>query len=91
MDWPLYIGYEIGTAYDWKISTVPQTQLDGEPRSIPMGRVVGGGTVLNGLLWNRGNQADYNDWASFGNPGWSWSDLLQYFQKVGEFAWPYRI
>ncbi len=82
----MYIGYEIGTAYDWEIITVPQTQLDGGTRPIPMGKVVGGGTVLNGMLWNRGNQDDYNDWASFGNPGWDWNELLPYFQKVIEHA-----
>ena len=82
MEFPLDIGYDIGGAYDWDIKTVPQTQLNGATRSIPMGRVVGGGSILNGMLWNRGNQGDYNDWASFGNPGWSWNDLLPYFKKV---------
>jgi len=82
VEFPIDIGQDIGTLYDWNISTVPQTQLDGAARPVPMGRVVGGGSILNGMIWNRGNQDDFNAWAEFGNPGWSWSDLLPYFQKV---------
>ena len=78
---PGLIGHNIGGAYDWNLSTVPQTYLDGQPRSIPQGRVLGGGTVLNGMLWNRGGQGDYDDWVALGNEGWSWDDLLPYFIK----------
>jgi hypothetical protein len=49
---PVYIGDGIGGAYDWNITSVPQTQLDGSTRSLPMGRVVGGGSILNGMAWN---------------------------------------
>ena len=80
--WPIDIGRDMGGIWDWNISTVPQPQLDGNTRTVPMGRVVGGGSILNGMLWNRGNQEDYNDWANFGNPGWGWSGLLPYFKKV---------
>ena len=79
---PVDIGRDIGGIWDWNISTVPQSQLDGNPRPVPMGRVVGGGSILNGMLWNRGNQEDYNDWDNFGNPGWGWRGLLPYFKKV---------
>jgi choline dehydrogenase-like flavoprotein len=53
---PAFIGDDIGGTYDWNLSTVPQIYLDGLPRSLPQGRVLGGGTVLNGMLWNRGGQ-----------------------------------
>ena len=36
------------------------------------------------MVWNRGNQDDYNSWESLGNSGWSWTDLLPYFKKVGK-------
>jgi hypothetical protein len=49
---PVDIGDEIGGVYDWNITSVPQTQLDGLTRSLPMGRVVGGGSILNGMIWN---------------------------------------
>jgi choline dehydrogenase-like flavoprotein len=55
---PAFIGDDIGGAYDWNLSTVPQIYLDGLPRSLPQGRVLGGGTVLNGMLWNRGGQGE---------------------------------
>ncbi|GAB7350800.1 hypothetical protein MBLNU459_g1339t1 [Dothideomycetes sp. NU459] len=51
-----------------------------------VGRVLGGGTILNGMLWNRGSAADYNDWAALGNPGWSWNDMLPYFIKSETFT-----
>lgn len=78
---PGLIGHDVGGAYDWNLSTVPQTFLDGTQRSIPQGRALGGGTLLNGMLWSRGGRADYDDWVSLGNPGWSWDDLLPYFKK----------
>lgn len=52
MQFPIDIGDEIGGAYDWVIKTVPQTQLDGSTRDMPMGKVVGGGSILNGMVWN---------------------------------------
>mgnify|MGYP003623203007 CR=1 FL=1 len=52
VQFPINIGDEVGGAYDWDIRTVPQTQLDGSTRDMPMGRVVGGGSILNGMVWN---------------------------------------
>ena len=78
---PGFIGDDIGSVYDWNLSTVAQTYLDGAPRSIPQGHALGGGTIINGMLWNRGGQGDYQDWVDLGNPGWSWDDLLPYFIK----------
>ncbi|KAF2459030.1 choline dehydrogenase [Lineolata rhizophorae] len=67
--------------YSENFWTVPQTFLDGKSRMIPVGRVLGGGTVFNGLLWNRGDAGDYDDWAALGNPGWGWNEMLPYFKK----------
>lgn len=79
---PGMIGADIGSVYDWNLSTVAQTYLDSNPRSIPQGHALGGGTLLNGMLWNRGSRGDYDDWVSLGNEGWGWDDLLPYFMKV---------
>jgi choline dehydrogenase len=65
---PGFIGHDIGGKYDWNLSTVPQAYMDGNARSIPQGRALGGGTLLNGMLWNRGGRADYDDWVQLGNP-----------------------
>ena len=65
---------------------MPQIYLDGRPRNIPQGRALGGGTILNGMLWSRGGQGDYQDWLALGNPGWSWDDLLPYFMKSESYT-----
>jgi choline dehydrogenase len=83
---PGFIGHDIGGKYDWNLSTVPQAYMDGNPRSIPQGRALGGGTLLNGMLWNRGGRADYDDWVQLGNPGWSWDDMLPYFKKSESYS-----
>ena len=79
---PYYIGLQPDGFYEWGLSTVPQTQLDGQSRSIPMGRGVGGGALINGMVWNRGNQQSFNAWNDVGNSGWGWNALLPYFEKV---------
>lgn len=77
------VGSDIVSQYNWNLTSVPQMYLDGKVRSIPQGRGLGGGTLINALLWNRGGQGDYNDWATLGNPGWDWDSMLPYFMKVG--------
>lgn len=74
----------IGGIYDWNIGSVPQDQLDGATRALPVGHVVGGGTVINGMVWNRGNVDDFDAWDTLqgGNSGWTWSSLLPYFIRV---------
>ncbi len=80
--YPIYIGLEPPCAYEWCLTTVPQIQLDGQIRHMPMGKGVGGGSLINGMLWNRGGQIDFENWKSLGNPGWGWADMLPYFKKV---------
>ncbi|KAI4211604.1 MAG: hypothetical protein LQ351_005645 [Letrouitia transgressa] len=78
---PVYVGADIGGTYDWDLSTTPQPQLDGASRPMPQGKVLGGGSILNAMCWNRGGQDDYNAWADLGNPGWDWEGMLPYFIK----------
>ncbi|TKA65000.1 hypothetical protein B0A49_07968 [Cryomyces minteri] len=66
---------------------VPQFNfLDGAARLMPQGRALGGGTILNAMLVNRGGQGDYNDWEALGNPGWSWTDMLPYFMRSERYT-----
>ena len=51
-----------------------------------MGRGVGGGSLINGMIWNRGSQEDFDIWEQLGNPDWSWNDLLPYFRKVSAYS-----
>ncbi|KAK7512431.1 choline dehydrogenase, partial [Phyllosticta citriasiana] len=72
--------------YDWNFGTEEQTSLDGATRHYPLGRGIGGGTLINGLLWNRGNAGDYDEWETLGNDGWNWDNMLQYFEKNEKFT-----
>ncbi|TKA83176.1 hypothetical protein B0A55_00710 [Friedmanniomyces simplex] len=76
---PGMIGDGIGSIFDWNLSTVPQSALDGNSRSIPQGYGLGGGSLINGMLWNRGEVGDYDNFVGLGNPGWSWNDTMPYF------------
>ncbi|KAL2429009.1 Dehydrogenase xptC [Exophiala dermatitidis] len=78
---PYYIGLQPYGFYEWGIYTAPQTQLDGVSRHIPMGKGVGGSSLINGMVWNRGNQRSFNAWNDVGNSGWGWNALLPYFEK----------
>ena len=82
IQYPVYVGANIGGNYDWKLATTPQTQLDGRTRPIPQGKVLGGGSILNAMCWNRGGADDYDAWEDLGNPGWNWEEILPYFKKV---------
>lgn len=84
--YPVYIGAQPPCFYGWCLDSVPQLQLDGASRRIPMGKGVGGGSLINGMLWNRGGQVDFDTWEKLGNPGWSWNDMLSYFKKASQMT-----
>ncbi|KAL8907682.1 MAG: hypothetical protein Q9207_001250 [Kuettlingeria erythrocarpa] len=69
--------------YSRNYQSVPQPGLNNKPQAVNSAAVVGGGTVINGMFFNRGSAGDYDNWAKLGNPGWGWKDLLPYFKKVG--------
>lgn len=70
------------TRYVYNITSVPQRGLDNNTFTVPAGAVVGGGTAVNGMFFDRGSAPDYDAWVKLGNPGWGWKDLLPYFKKV---------
>lgn len=72
------------TRYVYNITSVPQRGLENHTFTVPAGAVVGGGTAVNGMFFDRGSAPDYDAWVKLGNPGWGWKDLLPYFKKV---AW----
>src|SRR3546814_7240620 len=59
---------------DWRFATVPQAGLDGRSIGVPRGKVLGGCSSTNGLLYVRGQRGDYDEWAAAGNVGWSFAD-----------------
>jgi choline dehydrogenase len=68
--------------YYYNYTTVPQTSLDGLTRTITQGRLVGGGSCVNAMVWQRGFKSDFDAWVALGNDGWGWDDLLPYFMKA---------
>ncbi|KAK4981153.1 hypothetical protein LTR28_003812 [Elasticomyces elasticus] len=81
-------GLLVPSKYRRDYTSVPQPGLDGRTSPIYTGAVVGGGTVVNGMFFNRGSAGDYDAWEKLGNPGWGWSDLLPYFKKSETFTPP---
>ena len=69
-------GESLGSRYDWKFETVPQSNLNGRKLPWPRGKVLGGTSALNFMMWNRGNREDYDAWEELGNEGWGWDGLL---------------
>ncbi|KAL9080881.1 MAG: hypothetical protein Q9159_007488 [Coniocarpon cinnabarinum] len=59
--------------YNWCDQTVAQEYLQGRRVTIPQGKGLGGGTLINAMLWNRGDTQDYDDWAALGNEGWDFA------------------
>lgn len=68
--------------YDWRYETEPEPALNDRRIAWPRGRVLGGCSAINGLIYIRGQADDFNDWAQRGNPGWSWADVLPAFRAV---------
>lgn len=66
---------------DWCYMTEPDPGLNGRQLQWPRGKVLGGSSSLNGLLYVRGQKEDYDDWAALGNKGWSYDEVLPYFIK----------
>ena len=66
----------------WGLNTVPQPGLNGRKGYQPRGKVLGGSSSLNAMIYTRGHPSDYDFWAAQGNPGWSWSEVLPYFKKA---------
>ena len=78
-------GLPVPEKYFRNYQSVPQAGLDGRSSPVYSPTVVGGGTVVNGMFFNRGSAGDYDAWEALGNPGWSWAGLLPYFKKVSRF------
>ncbi|KAK9414750.1 hypothetical protein SUNI508_10868 [Seiridium unicorne] len=78
---PGLAGGAVGTQYDWNISYVPTEYVANRTIPIPLGKVVGGSTKLNRMVFDRGSKADYDRWEGLGNSGWGWDTLLPYFKK----------
>ena len=67
---------------NWRFNTEPQLGLNGRQGYQPRGRVLGGSSSINAMIYARGQHADYDHWAAEGNAGWSFNDVLPYFKRA---------
>src|SRR3954447_12719424 len=70
------------TQFDWDFLTEPEPQLDGRRVYLPRGRMLGGSSSMNAMVYIRGNRADYDGWAKGGATGWDYDSVLPYFIKA---------
>ena len=69
-------------AFNWAFQTVPQPGLNGRRGYQPRGKVLGGSSSINAMIYTRGVPEDYDAWAAEGNPGWGWADVLPVFKAA---------
>ena len=71
--------------YNWHFWTAPQAHLDNRPLFWPRGKTLGGSSAINAMCYIRGHAWDYDHWASLGNAGWSYREVLPYFRKAENY------
>ncbi|KAI5779573.1 hypothetical protein EDC01DRAFT_305609 [Geopyxis carbonaria] len=77
---------DLGSKYVYNLSSTPQQHLGNRTYGVYAGHVVGGGSAVNGLVFDRGTAGDYDLWEALGNRGWGWHDLLPFFKKSETFT-----
>ena len=77
-----YIKTMVNPAMNWMFETEPENSSGNRRIAIPRGKVLGGSSAINAMLYVRGQAADYDGWAQRGNLGWSFDDVLPYFRKA---------
>ncbi|MCJ2088466.1 GMC family oxidoreductase N-terminal domain-containing protein [Methylobacterium sp. E-005] len=75
-------------AWTWQFSAEPTELTAGRRIALPQGRTLGGTTSINGMIYNRGQAADYDEWAAQGCPGWSYREVLPYFRRSQRWLGP---
>lgn len=68
--------------HDWALETEPEPGMDHRHLYWPSGKMLGGSSGMNAMLWVRGQRQDYDGWRDAGNTGWGWSDVLPVFRKI---------
>jgi choline dehydrogenase len=68
-------------SFDWSFKAEPELNLGGRVDIWPRGKVLGGSSSINGMMWVRGQREDFDNWAQLGNTGWSYDDVLPFFKR----------
>ncbi len=74
--------------YDWGFVTAPEPHLGGRRLACPRGKVLGGSSSINGMVYVRGHPLDFDTWAEMGADGWGWADVMPYFQRMETWHGP---
>ena len=69
------------TEVDWAYETEPQEHMDGRELYWPRGKMLGGTSSMNAMIYIRGHRLDYDEWEDLGNKGWGYDGVLPYFKK----------
>jgi len=72
--------------YNWGYQTAPDPDTDGRAIPVPSGRGLGGSGLINGMVYVRGQAADYDGWAAAGASGWAYADVEPYFRRIEDYA-----
>ena len=67
---------------DWMFKTEPEQGLNGRSLNYPRGKVIGGSSAINAMIYMRGQAADYDHWRQLGLAGWGWDDVLPFFKQA---------
>ncbi|WP_334164143.1 GMC family oxidoreductase, partial [Phenylobacterium sp.] len=84
-DWVWFhipVGYLFAIGHpraDWMFTTAEEPGLGGRSLAYPRGKVIGGSSAINAMIYMRGQAADYDGWRQLGLPGWGWDDVLPHF------------
>src|SRR3982751_5873448 len=70
------------SSLDWDVLGDPEPGLNNRRLYLPRGRVLGGSSSINAMIYIRGNRADYDEWAAMGCEGWGYDDVLPYFKRA---------
>jgi choline dehydrogenase len=80
---PAALSYPMNMSlYDWGLQTEPEPHLGGRVLATPRGKVIGGSSSINGMVYVRGHARDFDHWAEQGATGWSYADVLPYFRRM---------
>lgn len=83
---PGMFGSTLRGPYDWNFTTTPQPGLGDGLVDLPRGKVLGGSSALNYMVWNRASAPEYDIWETLGNPGWNWDSMLAGMAKSENFT-----
>ena len=71
---------------DWAYETEPNSGMDGRRLFVPRGKMLGGSSSMNAMMYTRGHRADFDEWAALGNTGWSYEEVLPYFKRCEDHS-----